>query len=191
MFNKNRTNVSAPWDNGYPSGGNYWSDYVRRNPYAIQIGNSGIGNKPYVSSTSPNVVDRYPLLALFNTSYVPETDIPKISLLSPLNQTYNESSVPLVFTVDTPVNWTGYSLDGKENVTITGNTTLSGLSGGLHNMAVYANDTYGNTAASETTIFTVDEPASFPTTEVAAATAAILGVAGGLVYFMKRRHNLA
>jgi hypothetical protein len=57
-----------PWDNGYPSGGNYWSDYTSKYPNATEIGNSGIGNTPYVVSTSPNVLDRYPLLSPINIS---------------------------------------------------------------------------------------------------------------------------
>jgi N-acetylneuraminic acid mutarotase len=111
---------------------------------------------------------------------------PEIKGVSPVNQTYNESSVSLVFTVDKPVNWTGYSLDGKQNVTVAGNTTLTGLSSGLHNVTVYANDTYGNMGASETVIFTISEP--FPTALVAAASGASIAiiVVGLLVYFKKR-----
>ena len=120
-------------------------------------------------------------------SYVLEHIPPKISVLSPLNQTYNEPSLPLVFTVDKPVNWTGYSLDGEQNVTIPGNSTISGLTNGLHNITVYAKDTFGNEGASETIAFTVAlEP--FPTAPVlaAAATLAIACIAI-LVYFKKRR----
>jgi hypothetical protein len=62
------TAILFPWDNGYPSGGNYWSDYASIEPNATEISNSGIGNIPYVVSTSPNVVDRYPLLSLVNIS---------------------------------------------------------------------------------------------------------------------------
>jgi hypothetical protein len=83
---------------------------------------------------------------------------PQISLLSPLNQTYSTSSVGLVFSVDKDVNWTAYSLDGQQNITVTGNTTLTGLPNGLHNIAVYANDTYGNIGSSQTVNFTVEIP---------------------------------
>jgi hypothetical protein len=38
----------SPWDNGYPSGCNYWSDYVNRYPNATEIDNSGIGDTAYV-----------------------------------------------------------------------------------------------------------------------------------------------
>jgi parallel beta-helix repeat protein len=52
------------WDNGYPSGGNYWSDYHTKYSNAIEIDNSGIGNKPYIINS--NNTDNYPLLKLFS-----------------------------------------------------------------------------------------------------------------------------
>jgi hypothetical protein len=60
----NATNF--PWDNGFPSGGNYWSDYTLRFVVS-EIDNSGIGNTTYVS-TSSNVVDRYPHISPYNVS---------------------------------------------------------------------------------------------------------------------------
>ncbi len=50
----------------------------------------------------------------------------------------------------------GYSLDGEMNVTIAGNTTLTGVLDGSHHIVVYANDTAGNMGASGTVYFTVD-----------------------------------
>jgi hypothetical protein len=49
------------WDNGYPSGGNYWSDYQTRYPSAAEIDGSGIWNTPYVIDA--NNTDRYPLMS--------------------------------------------------------------------------------------------------------------------------------
>lgn len=121
-------------------------------------------------------------------SYVLETTPPRISLLSPLNQTYNESNVTLAFSVDKLVNWVGYSLDGQETATAIGNTTLSGLSNGLHNVTVYAKDEFENTGTSETVYFSVNVPEPFPTLPVlAASVAALVVVAGLLVYFKKRK----
>jgi hypothetical protein len=56
--------------------------------------------------------------------------------------------------VNEPTSWIGYSLDNKPNVTITGNTTLTGLSNSSHNVIVYATDLAGNTG-SNATYFTV------------------------------------
>jgi len=50
------------WDNSTTpgaSGGNYWSDYLTRYPSAKEIGNSGIGDTPYVIDESN--IDIYPL----------------------------------------------------------------------------------------------------------------------------------
>jgi parallel beta-helix repeat protein len=52
------------WDDGYPSGGNYWSDYtgvdVKSCPNQDLPGSDGIGDTPYV--IDPNNVDHYPLM---------------------------------------------------------------------------------------------------------------------------------
>jgi hypothetical protein len=88
-----------------------------------------------------------------------DTAPPTISILSPLNQTFQTSSITLVFTVDTPSSWIGYSIDGQANVTALGNTTLLGLPDGAHDILVYANDTSGNMAASNTVHFSTDTTA--------------------------------
>jgi parallel beta-helix repeat protein len=50
-------NSTNAWDNG--NTGNYWSDYLTKNPNATQIGNSSIENTPYAIDT--NNTDHYPL----------------------------------------------------------------------------------------------------------------------------------
>jgi N-acetylneuraminic acid mutarotase len=120
-------------------------------------------------------------------AYVLEHYPPKISFLSPLNQTYNETDVPLLFNVDKTVNWTGYSLDGQDNVTVTGNATITGLSGGVHSVTVYANDTYGNMGASETVAFTISLPFPIVPVAVGSVAVAVATAAGLLVYFKKRK----
>ena len=54
------------WDEGYPLGGNYWSDYSTVYPNATEIANSGIMNMPY--SICANNTDKDPLMALFDAS---------------------------------------------------------------------------------------------------------------------------
>jgi hypothetical protein len=122
-------------------------------------------------------------------SYVLQTTPPRISVQSPLNEAYNESSLSLVFTVDKSISWISYSLDGKTNLTINGNITLTDLSNGQHNLTVYANDTYGNIGASEVFSFTTAKPESFPTLPAVAVSvfAVVVVVAGLLVYFKKHK----
>jgi parallel beta-helix repeat protein len=53
------------WDNGYPSGGNYWSDYTGEDNYWGEnqniLGSDGIGDTPYYIPGDNNR-DRYPLM---------------------------------------------------------------------------------------------------------------------------------
>ena len=57
------------WDNGYPSGGNYWSDYAdvdeRSGSNQDHAGSDGICDAAYTINV--NNTDRYPLMAPFNT----------------------------------------------------------------------------------------------------------------------------
>ncbi|MCK4367998.1 MAG: right-handed parallel beta-helix repeat-containing protein [Thermoplasmata archaeon] len=52
------------WDNGYPSGGNYWNNYigvdVKSGPNQDEPGSDGIGATPYVIDADNR--DRYPLM---------------------------------------------------------------------------------------------------------------------------------
>jgi subtilisin family serine protease len=80
---------------------------------------------------------------------------PEIMFLSPENQTYYLTSLPLTFTINKESSWIGYSLDNKSNITIAGNTILSGLSYSSHNVIVYTNDTLGNMVTSERVYFAV------------------------------------
>ena len=125
------------------------------------------------------------------TPYGYGTIPPAVSVISlEANKTYAGAEVDLNFTVNKPVAWLGYSLDGQDNVTITGNTTLNELPNGAHNITVYATDQFGNTAASETVHFTIDVPVPelFPTVPiVAGVTSAVVVGVGLLIYFKKRR----
>jgi len=92
------------------------------------------------------------------TINVTDSVIPQITILSPKNMTYNTSSVELSYTVSENTSWMGVSLNGGGNVTIPGNTTLTNLSNGLHNIIVYAKDAFGNLGQSNTVYFTVQLP---------------------------------
>ena len=59
------------WDNGYPSGGNYWSNYngtdMYKGAYQNEAGIDGIGDQPYIVDANVTIAlnntDRYPLMS--------------------------------------------------------------------------------------------------------------------------------
>ena len=66
------------WDDGYPSGGNYWSDYISidsyHGPKQDIPGGDGIGDTYH--NISDNNVDEYPLMSLWSgDSPVPSPDV--------------------------------------------------------------------------------------------------------------------
>jgi parallel beta-helix repeat protein len=78
IFYHNNFNDSSPitasnsanaWDNGYPSGGNHWSDFdgedLKSGLYQNETGSDGVGDQPYVVDTDNT--DRYPLMGSFVT----------------------------------------------------------------------------------------------------------------------------
>jgi parallel beta-helix repeat protein len=70
------SNSTNFWDNGYPSGGNYWSDYagadVKRGPFQDQSGSDGIIDSPY--SVDTDTVDRYPFVSYWRPRVVRNVD---------------------------------------------------------------------------------------------------------------------
>ena len=177
------------WDNG--TEGNFWSDYN-----GTDANKAVIGDTPYTVNNQN--VDRYPLMHPISnavaTEYLMETRSPDIEVLSPTNQTYNQTSVPIVFLIDKPVNLISYILDGQQNVIVNGNFTIANMTNGFHNVTVYANDTFGNIGASQplnfsVAVFPMAKQESFLAVTVGVVFGAItvLVVVGLLTYFRKRK----
>jgi N-acetylneuraminic acid mutarotase len=119
--------------------------------------------------------------APFSVDSVP----PKITILFPQNKTYDVTDIESVFTVNEPVKWMAYSLDGEDQVPVTGNVTLPVLSEGSHRVTFYAEDDVGNIGSSETVYFNIQ---LFPTTLVIAIVAtAIIAIAGSYLYLKRRK----
>ncbi len=196
------------WDNG--DIGNFWSNYTTKYPNAIELGNSGIGNTQYtiekeyyasqlerqfgggltnvtfLSIGYVTLVDRFPLMYPWGAPHVTLLNLENLTLAS-------TEQFSLNFSINKPTAWTGYSLDGGENITVGGNATLNGLTIGSHNITVYAKDTSGNIGASETYKFEVA-----PESTLAEASESILplmvvaGVLFGLAFGLivnKKRHK--
>ncbi|MDR0372571.1 MAG: hypothetical protein LBI79_03280 [Nitrososphaerota archaeon] len=122
--------------------------------------------------------------------YVPfgyGTVAPAVSILSPEVLGEYGGGVPLVFGVNRPVVWMGYSLDGQANVMVEGNTTLAGLSSGVHNVTVFVEDEYGNVGASDVVVFSVSF-VPFVLSFIGVVCVVIVVGACLLFFLRKRRH---
>jgi hypothetical protein len=66
------------WDNGYPSGGNYWSDYPGSDIYSgheqNEPGSDGIGDTPYI--IDGNSRDNFPFIGI----YIPPISISNVTV---------------------------------------------------------------------------------------------------------------
>lgn len=114
---------------------------------------------------------------------------PSIRITLPENIIYDTCDVPLTFAVSELVSQISYSLDGCDNVTIVGNTTLTELPNGGHNVIVYAKDRAGNIGVSRTVFFNVVKPEPlelFPATIVVASIAAIAIIGAGILAHFKK-----
>jgi parallel beta-helix repeat protein len=115
------TNV---WDDGYPSGGNYWSDYAgvdaKSGPNQDLPGSDNIGDTPYIISIGCNNLDHYPLMNPYG-SYSVTIDAYCITESKAINVSITMDGNPTVF--NTPHTFTG--LIGTHTFTVS-NNDLSG-----------------------------------------------------------------
>jgi hypothetical protein len=138
------------------------NDYHGANPPGAPFQPISLGSADYVASW----VD--PVYFSINSSAVAQTSTQQPALSSPPtimnlsieNKTYTMPDLPLIFTVNGSTSKVAYSLDGKNNVTVAGNTTLTRLSVGAHNLTIYAWNDNGSVSASQTVDFAVASMAS-------------------------------
>lgn len=83
---------------------------------------------------------------------------PEFMVLSPENKTYETGDVKLSFVTDESASLIKYRLDGEENVTVAGNTTMTNLPNGEHHLEVFACDAAGKNENSKTVRFQIAKP---------------------------------
>lgn len=125
LFGDIRANT---WDNGYPYGGNYWSDYRGRDlysgPYQNVTGSDGLGDIPY--SIEVNNTDRFP----FMNSVIVVHDIAVLSVAPESFRLYQGQTVNINVAVANLGNYSEtfpvsvyYVKDANETLISTGSVT--------------------------------------------------------------------
>jgi parallel beta-helix repeat protein len=164
------------WDNGYPSGGNYWSVHTSPDLYSgsntpqNNPGSDGIVDTQYTIAT--NNVDRYPLLQPFNPHDVGITNVmlPKIAVgqgysvpidLKILNYgIFDETFVVTLCVNTTTIATTTVSLISRNSTCITLMWNTTGFAKGIYTISAYAlpvqneTDTTDNTCTGGTVLIT-------------------------------------
>ena len=124
-------------------------------------------------------------------SFTIDCTAPTVSVL-PLENVSSASPIPPNVMVNEAYSKIACSLNGQQNVTVGGNSTIPYLPAGQYNVTFYVWDIAGNIGTSETVFFTIAElePEPFPVAPVAAASVASITVVSValLVYFKKRKH---
>jgi hypothetical protein len=144
----------------------------------------------YVPYTMSGTYAHFTISGSSTVTFIVDLTPLHIGILAPYPQAYSASDLALTFTTNEKTSRLQYSLDAQDNVTIAGNTTLTGLPAGSHDVTVYGWDQFGNPGNSQTTTFTIAKPEAFPTSQlIAASTLASATVAcfGLLVYLLKFR----
>jgi hypothetical protein len=99
------------------------------------------------------------LKAIMAIANDPARSPPQVTVLS-IAQRQNFSlgdNVTLCFRVNQPSNYS-YSINNKENITVAGNTTLTGIPAGNQSLIIYAQNIVGKTGKSQPVNFTVIQP---------------------------------
>lgn len=115
------------WNDSYPSGGNYWSDYTGTDLYSglyqNETGSEGIGDMPYIIDT--NNQDNYPLMNPYADIGVTNVTMSKTVVV----QGYNLTVTLTVEILNYGFNAETFDLTTYANSTVIETTTNIGLTG--------------------------------------------------------------
>ncbi len=175
------------WDNGFPSGGNYWSDYA-----GTDENKDGFGDTPYIIDAQN--ADHYPL-----TSSAPIVDVesPILSTTNPYHgEVIRSSAVTISWeAVDyaSGINHYTVAIDDEYSINVGLNTsyTFTELDDGQHKVRIAAFDNAGNTVY-RLLDFIIDDRISFawpPYVAEALVTAAMVVALGITLYVLKSRYS--
>jgi len=146
--------LSNTWDNGYPSGGNYWSDHTSPDQYSgantpqNDPNSDGIVDTPYTIAS--NNVDRYPLVQPFNphdigiTNIIPSATIivqgSTITIdLKILNYgMYDETFTATTYANTFIINIQTITLTKRNSITITFSWNTQGFTKGVYTISAVA-----------------------------------------------------
>ena len=151
---------SNTWDNGYPSGGNYWSDYPGKDIFngALQnhFGQDGIGDTAY--SINSNNYDNYPLVNI-----QPPTDN---FLIGPSAPTQSQTITFNAASETSPEGTFTYLWNFGDGVTVQSNTSTTThqySSSGTYTVSLTVTDNIGGQLQRTQTITIASNPTSTPT----------------------------
>lgn len=148
------------WDDGYPSGGNYWSDYVGTDlysgPYQNETGSDGIGDTPpYVIDASNR--DNYPLMLPWATADIAVNSVTPAKtvvgrgyaiFINVIIQNQGDYDTMFTFTLyanTTVINQAQITLTSKTSTPITFTWDTAGFAYGNCTISAYARPLSGET----------------------------------------------
>lgn len=179
------------WDDGYLSGGNYWSDYsgtdLYSGPYQNETGNDGIGDTPLIIDSSN--IDNYPLVSPEIFSNLPPIASFTYQPASPITNEMVSFNASNSYDPDGSIaSYVWHFGDGNITTVTTPLITHQYNAAGNYTVVLIVIDNYSLTSA-ETAIVRIKDPSVLSLVAVALALAfATIGVCV-IVTRRKRKHK--
>ena len=152
---------ASVWDDSYPSGGNYWSDYMGidffSGPYQNETGSDGIGDTPYI--IDENNADHYPLMKPYGGNHdvglrvsvsPSKTVIGKgysttvvTTTVTIINYGEQEETFNFTYQTNTTLNKQTLTLASRKSTTLAFTWNITSLVKGNYTMNAYADPVFG------------------------------------------------